>query len=81
MLLDYAEERLARCRFQEGKTTCAHCPVHCYRLALRDRIREVMRYAGPRMLVEHPWLAVRHLLDGWRKRPLGWMDRGARPPS
>ena len=26
-----------------------------------------MRYAGPKMLWEHPWLSLCHLLDGWTK--------------
>jgi len=65
----YALQRLERCPFQEKKPTCAHCAVHCYRPELRARIREVMVYAGPRMLVRHPLLAVRHLLDGRRKPP------------
>jgi hypothetical protein len=69
-LLDYARARLERCPFQEDKTTCAKCPVHCYRPAMRERIRVVMRYAGPRMLLRHPLLAVRHLLDGRREKPL-----------
>jgi hypothetical protein len=68
-LLDYAVGRLERCPFQEDKTTCAKCPVHCYKPAMRLRIREVMRYAGPRMLVKHPALAALHLIDGFRKKP------------
>jgi hypothetical protein len=68
-LLTYSLERLERCPFQEGKTTCAKCPVHCYRPAMRERIRAVMRYAGPRMLVRHPILAVHHLIDGLRTEP------------
>ena len=66
-LLAYARHRLARCPFQERKTTCGKCPVHCYAPAMRERIREVMRYAGPRMLFSHPLLALMHLLDGLRK--------------
>ncbi len=70
-LLDYAQARLDRCPFQEDKTTCANCPVHCYKPEMRERIRSVMRYAGPRMLYRHPVLAVLHLLvDGRRKQPL-----------
>lgn len=61
---DYALARLARCPFQEVKTTCANCPVHCYKPAMRDRVREVMRYSGPRMAYEHPVLALFHLFDG-----------------
>lgn len=66
-LLAYAHRRLARCPFQERKTTCAKCPVHCYTPAMRERIREVMRYSGPRMLLSHPLMAIRHLIDGLRK--------------
>ena len=66
-LIDYALARLWRCPFQENKTTCAQCEVHCYSPAMRQKIRAVMRYAGPRMLYHHPILAVLHLLDGRRK--------------
>jgi hypothetical protein len=69
-LLLYAQERLSKCPFQEAKTTCANCPTHCYRKAPGERIRAVMRYAGPRMLYRHPFLALLHLVDGWRKEPL-----------
>ncbi|MDI9444206.1 MAG: nitrous oxide-stimulated promoter family protein [Planctomycetota bacterium] len=34
---------------------------------MRQRVKEVMQYAGPRMLLRHPVLAVRHLLDNRRK--------------
>ena len=33
---------------------------------MRDRIREVMRFAGPRMLLYHPILGILHMLDGRR---------------
>jgi hypothetical protein len=36
---------------------------------MRERVRAVMRYAGPRMLLRHPILAVLHLLDGMRPPP------------
>ncbi|HLE80674.1 MAG TPA: nitrous oxide-stimulated promoter family protein [Dehalococcoidia bacterium] len=69
-LRDYARERLRKCPFQEGKTTCAKCPVHCYRGDMRQRIRVVMRYAGPRILYRHPVLALLHFIDARRKKPL-----------
>jgi predicted amidophosphoribosyltransferase len=70
-LLTYARERLARCPYQARKPTCAKCPIHCYRPRERERIRAVMRHAGPRMLLRHPILALLHLLDSRRPaRPL-----------
>ena len=69
VFLDYAHLRLQRCRFGEEKPTCANCPVHCYQSARREQARVIMRYAGPRMLWEHPVLSVCHWLDGFRKAP------------
>lgn len=61
-LLDYANMRIDCCPFIETKTFCSACKVHCYQKAYRDKIREVMRFAGPRMLFVHPILATKHLL-------------------
>ena len=70
-LTRYVSLRLDRCRFGEEKPTCAKCPVHCYQRERREQIKAVMRYAGPRMLWEHPWLSLWHLLDGWFRRSPG----------
>ena len=67
-LMAYARLRLDKCRYGADKPTCAKCTTHCYKPALRERVREVMRYSGPRMLKRHPVLAVAHLVDG-RKTP------------
>ena len=68
-LMDYATLRLERCRFGVAKPVCAKCPVHCYQRSPRDQIRAVMRYAGPRMVWQHPILSFRHWLDGFRRAP------------
>ncbi|MGC8874195.1 MAG: nitrous oxide-stimulated promoter family protein [Chloroflexia bacterium] len=65
-LLAYARKRLARCPFGTAKPNCAKCPIHCYRPQERERIRALMRYAGPRMLLRHPVLALLHFLDSLR---------------
>ena len=62
-LLAYSSERVDSCRFGAEKPTCARCTVHCFRPSMRERIREAMRYSGPRMTYRHPYLAVRHLMD------------------
>ena len=66
-LLDYADMRLGACPFGSAKPTCAKCTVHCYSPSMRDAIRGVMRYAGPRMLFVHPVMALRHLVRGMRR--------------
>lgn len=63
-LLNYAHQRLDHCKFGENKTTCKKCPVHCYKQAIKEKMCEVMRYAGPRMIWHHPIEAIRHLING-----------------
>ncbi|MGC8828622.1 MAG: nitrous oxide-stimulated promoter family protein [Verrucomicrobiia bacterium] len=68
-LLDYAKARLLKCPFQGDKPTCAKCPIHCYSPEKRMKIKEVMRYAGPKLLWTNPILTVLHLLDERREPP------------
>ncbi len=68
-LHDYARRRLERCPFGEAKPTCANCTVHCYKAIMRERVRQAMGWAGPRMLWRHPVLAAWHLIDGRRPAP------------
>ena len=68
-LWHYAQARVGNCPFLDDKPTCASCPVHCYKPAMRDQIRRVMRWSGPRMLWCHPLLSLLHLLDGRKDAP------------
>ena len=74
-LHDYAMQRLERCPFGEAKSPCANCTVHCYKPVMRERVRVVMRTAGPRMIWKHPILAIRHVIDGRQRRA------GDKPPG
>jgi len=70
-LAEYAQRRLERCVFGDAKPTCANCVVHCYRADERERIRAMMRWAGPRMILRHPVLAFMHkVVDSRRPAPL-----------
>lgn len=62
-LLDYANERIDRCPRKEVKTFCNTCPIHCYKPVYRNKIKEVMKYSGPRLLYHHPLIAIRHMLN------------------
>ena len=67
-LKDYASLRSERCPMMETKTFCSNCQVHCYRQDMRERIREVMRYSGPRMLLYHPVMAMRHMIESRKEK-------------
>ena len=60
-LYEYAKMCIEKCPFMETKTFCSQCKVHCYKKDQREQIRKVMRFSGPRMLLYHPLMAVRHL--------------------
>lgn len=59
----YALERIEKCPFRQTKTFCSSCKVHCYRKEMRQEIRKVMAFSGPRLLLSHPVLVVRHGLE------------------
>lgn len=62
-LQTYAHKRLSLCQFGEEKTACSNCKVHCYKPEYREKMKTVMRYSGPWMLVYHPVYAIKHLLN------------------
>lgn len=59
----YAHKRLDGCKFGDTKPACKRCTTHCYRHNMRQKIREVMRWAGPRMLIYDPIAAIRHMIN------------------
>lgn len=59
-LNNYALQRLERCPFGEDKPSCGACTVHCYKSDMRNRIKVVMRFSGPRMLFVSPIEVIRH---------------------
>ena len=59
----YARQRSDKCPFMETKTFCSNCKVHCYKSEMREKIRDVMRFSGPRMIFHHPITAIRHVIE------------------
>ena len=67
-LTAYARQRSDKCPFMETKTFCSNCKVHCYKPDMRERIRQVMAFSGPRMLFHHPAAALRHVIETKREK-------------
>lgn len=57
----YAQEKLDKCPFRDEKGACADCKIHCYNAVMREKIRVIMRYSGPRMLLYHPFDFIIHI--------------------
>lgn len=62
-LTDYALFRLEKCPFKVNKKFCSFCKIHCYKPDMRERIKAVMKYSGPRMLTAHPVFAISHVVQ------------------
>lgn len=60
-LIEYVTLRQSKCPFKESKTFCSNCKVHCYKEEYRIKIKEVMKYSGPKMIFYHPILAIQHV--------------------
>lgn len=62
-LTEYALFRLEKCPFKVNKKFCSFCKIHCYKPEMRQKIKDVMRYSGPRMLFSHPIFAISHVVQ------------------
>ena len=62
-LTEYALFRLGKCPFKINKKFCSFCKIHCYKPDMREKIKAVMKYSGPRMLFTHPIFAISHVVQ------------------
>ena len=62
-LLDYSLFRLSKCPFKENKKFCSFCKIHCYKPDMKVRIKEVMKYSGPKMLFSQPIFSISHVVQ------------------
>ena len=58
----YVKERLISCKNRPNKPFCSYCKIHCYKPKMRDMIREIMRFSGPRFIFYRPYESIKHLL-------------------
>lgn len=59
--LHYAISRRLKCPLPE-KPTCKNCQIHCYRPGHRERVREIMRYSGRRLIMRGRFDLLWHYL-------------------
>ena len=62
-LIEYALLRTDKCKYKENKPACQKCKTHCYKPEYREKIKEVMRFSGPRMIYIHPVLSLKHMIS------------------
>ena len=57
-LMEYAEKRLLSCPFIENKPVCSKCSIHCYNKQHKEKIKEIMKTVGPKMIYTHTFLTL-----------------------
>ena len=67
-LFEYACFRREKCPHGDNKPFCSNCPIHCYKPDMKEKIRLVMQYSGPRMMFDHPVVAISHLVETKREK-------------
>ena len=67
-LPEHVKKRRGICPHGDNKPFCSNCPIHCHKPEMRQQMRAVMRYAGPRMLLTHPILVLRHMTETMRRK-------------
>ncbi|MBN1799652.1 MAG: nitrous oxide-stimulated promoter family protein [Spirochaetales bacterium] len=74
IIFEYAESRIDKCRFKSQNLVCSECRVHCFRPEMREKIKVIMRYSGPRMVWKHPVLAIRYLKNKIKSKRINQVD-------
>jgi len=67
-ILTYCFERIEKCIFGMEKPACINCIVHCYSPKMREKVKIIMRFSGPKMIYKHPYLTIVHLYKEKRKK-------------
>ena len=62
-LLEYSLFRLDKCPFKKNKKFCSFCSIHCYKPDMKVKIKDVMKYSGPKMLFSHPIFSITHVVQ------------------
>lgn len=62
-LLKYANKKLDFCKFGDKKSFCSKCNIHCYKKDMREKIKKVMKFSGPRLILYRPLDLIKHILQ------------------
>lgn len=67
-LRDYSLARTERCPHVSKTLFCVNCPTPCYKPDMKERMRLMMKYSGPRFFFRHPIIVLDHVLYDFKTR-------------
>ncbi|MGI6787136.1 MAG: nitrous oxide-stimulated promoter family protein [Acholeplasmataceae bacterium] len=59
----YAHLKIEKCPFISDKPFCAFCKVQCYQKDMKEKIREIMKFSGPKMIFRAPIQSFKHIMQ------------------
>ena len=60
-LVEYSQLRIINCPHKENKKFCSGCKTHCYKKEMKQKIKTVMKFSGPRMILYNPLIVIKHM--------------------
>lgn len=67
-LLNYSLQRTTRCPHVEKTLFCVNCPTPCYKPDMKEKMRIMMKYSGPRFFFSHPLIVLEHVMYDFKTR-------------
>ena len=58
----YIRRELSSCIHGSSKPFCSYCKIHCCEPTMREKIRDIMKFSGPRFIFYRPGMSIKHLL-------------------
>lgn len=62
-IINYGKNKINNCPFDNSKPFCSKCSIHCYEKNVQKKVKEIMRYSGPRIIFYHPITSLKHLIS------------------
>ena len=66
-VLNYSLNRIDNCKYMDTKTFCSNCKKPFYSPKMKEKIKQIMKFSGPRILFHHPLLVISHMLSRFKK--------------
>ncbi|WP_455520983.1 nitrous oxide-stimulated promoter family protein [Parvimonas micra] len=66
-VLNYSLKRIDNCQCVETKLFCSSCKFSLYSPRDKEKVKQIMKFSGPRILFHHPLLVISHMLSRFKK--------------
>ncbi len=67
-LCEYSKFRTSKCPHIEKTLFCVNCPTPCYKPDMKEAMRVMMKYSGPRFFLRHPIIVLDHVFYDFKTR-------------